>query len=81
MRLRHTSPALMRLLFVTDSLMMGGIETQLVDLVTRLDRRRFDLHVACFYGPRARELHFACALREADIPVYCFDPPISVSNS
>ena len=73
MRPRRTSPDQMRLLFVTDSLMMGGIETQLVDLVTRLDRRRFDLHVACLYGPHARELHFTRAFHEAGIPVYCFD--------
>ncbi len=64
---------MIRLLYVTDALMRGGVETQLLNLVTRLDRRRFEPHVVCLYGPRARELHFDRHLKEAGIPVYCLD--------
>lgn len=62
-----------RILYVTDTLMPGGIESQLVELVTRLDRTRFDPHVLCLYGPATRPLHFAPALRDAGIPVETLD--------
>lgn len=62
-----------RVLFVTDSLMAGGIESQLVELVTRLDRARFEPHVACLYGPTTSDTHFAPRLRAAGVPVYLLD--------
>lgn len=64
---------MLRILYVTDSLMAGGIESQLVELVTRLDRARFDLHVACLYGPTASDPHFAPHLTAAGVPVYMLD--------
>src|SRR5258708_6653106 len=62
-----------RILYITDYLAVGGIEAQLVELVTRLDRQRFEPHVACLYGPTARLLAFAPALQAAGIPLYSFD--------
>lgn len=61
---------MIRILYITDSLMLGGIETQLVDLVVRLDRSRFQPGIVCLYGPDARDLHFTELLREHDIPIY-----------
>ena len=52
----------MRVLFVADSLMAGGIESQLVALALGLDRAHFEPYVLSLYGPRARELHYAPAL-------------------
>ena len=62
-----------RILYITDSLVIGGIEAQLLELVTRLDRQRFEPHVACLYGPTARPLALAPALQAAGIPLYSFD--------
>jgi glycosyltransferase involved in cell wall biosynthesis len=62
-----------RVLFVTDSLMLGGVETQLVDLVTRLDRGAFDPIVLSLYGKRASDDHFAARLHAAGIPVVILD--------
>jgi glycosyltransferase involved in cell wall biosynthesis len=63
----------LRILYITDSLMAGGIESQLVDLVTRLDRSRFDPQIVCLYGPTARDLHFAPELAEAGVTVHTLD--------
>lgn len=63
----------LRILYVTDSLMAGGIESQLVDLVTRLDRTKFDPHIACLYGPTEHDLHFAPQLAAAGIPLHALD--------
>lgn len=62
-----------RILYVTDSLMPGGIESQLTDLITRLDRTRFEPHVLCLYGPRVRSLHFAPQIRAASVPITTLD--------
>ncbi len=63
-----------RILYVTDSLMAGGVEHQLVELVTRLDRQRFEPFVVCLYGERAgRSLHFMETLRRQNIPVFVLD--------
>lgn len=64
---------MLRILYVTDSLMAGGIESQLVELVTGLDRSRFEPHVLCLYGPKARSLHFAARIRAANICLYTPD--------
>jgi glycosyltransferase involved in cell wall biosynthesis len=60
---------MMRILYVADSLMAGGIESQLVELVLGLDRTRFEPYVLSLYGPSARDLHFAPLLRAAGIPL------------
>lgn len=60
----------MKILYITDSLMLGGIETQLVDLVTHLDRSRYEPAILCFYGPDARDVYFAEQLREHNIPLF-----------
>lgn len=38
-------------LFVINSLAAGGAERQLTELVRNMDKARFDVHVAVFYGP------------------------------
>lgn len=60
-------------LFVADSLMAGGIESQLVHLVCGLDRAEFAPQVLCLYGPTVRDLHFAPELREAEVPLHLPD--------
>lgn len=69
-----------RILYVTDSLMAGGIESQLVDLVTRLDRTLYEPYVLCLYGPTARDLHFAAQLEAAGVRVRALDLGWSVSD-
>jgi glycosyltransferase involved in cell wall biosynthesis len=64
---------MIRILYVADSLMAGGIESQLVELLTRLDRTRFEPFLVCLYGPRARDLHFAPHIQAANIPLYTPD--------
>lgn len=64
---------MIRILYVTDSLMAGGIESQLVGLVTRLDHTRFEPSILCLYGPTARSLHFATQIRAAGIPLHTPD--------
>ena len=63
----------LRILYVSDSLMAGGIESQLVELLTRLNPTRFHSRVLCLYGPHVRGLHFAPRLRAAGIPVTTLD--------
>ncbi len=58
------------ILYCTDSLAAGGAERQTVELITRLDRRRFSPHVFCLHGgERGGEPHFVEALRRAAVPV------------
>lgn len=54
--------------------MAGGTEQQLVELVTRLDRSRFEPSVLCLYGERSgRSLHFLSHLQRCGIPVTILD--------
>ena len=69
----QAEPTRTRILYVADSLMAGGIESQLVELATRLDRARFEPHILCLYGPTARALHYSPVVRAADIPLYLPD--------
>lgn len=65
---------MLRILYCTDFLMSGGVERQLTELVTRLDRSRFAPQFICLYGERAnRSLHFLPRFQEAGIPVEVFD--------
>ncbi len=65
---------MLRVLFCTDFLMSGGVERQVMELVTRLDRARFEPQVLCLYGERAgRSLHFLPRLQAASVPVEVFD--------
>jgi glycosyltransferase involved in cell wall biosynthesis len=67
---RGRAPAArVRVLYVTDYLFAGGIESQLTDLLVRLDQTRIEPHVLCIYGGRPDRLHFAGRLRAAGIPV------------
>jgi glycosyltransferase involved in cell wall biosynthesis len=59
----------MRILYVVDSLMAGGIESQLVELVVGLDRTHFAPTVLSLYGPTVRDLHFAPRLQAAHVPL------------
>lgn len=62
-----------RILFVTDSLIAGGIESQLVELITRLDRSRFEPHVLIFYRPPTHSPHFLPMLEAAGVAVTTLD--------
>ncbi len=64
---------MLKIIYVTDALMLGGVETQLVDLILRLDRSRFEPFVVCLYGPRARDNYFQKPLTQAGVPVYMLD--------
>lgn len=68
------------ILFVTDSLMAGGIESQLVALATGLDRDAYAPRVLSLYGPTVRDLHFAPALERAGIPLDLPDLPLSAAG-
>lgn len=47
----------LRVLFVIDELDIGGTEQQILELVRRIDRHRFEPHVCCFrYGRKAKEI-------------------------
>jgi starch synthase (maltosyl-transferring) len=61
---------MIKVLYCTDTLMSGGTEHQLTELITRLDRSRFEPTVLCLYGEKTgRSLHFAPLLRAAGVPV------------
>ena len=63
-----------RILYVTDSLTAGGVERQLTELVTRLDRQQFASLVVSLYGDRAGlHPHFAAPIEAAGIPLRVLD--------
>lgn len=62
-----------RILYVTDSLIAGGIESQLVELIRRLDRSRFEPHVLVFYRPPTHSPHFLPHLRAIGVSVTALD--------
>ena len=62
-----------RILYVTDSLIAGGIESQLVELIQRLDRSHFEPHVLTFYKMPTHSPHFLPQLRALDVPVTTLD--------
>jgi hypothetical protein len=62
-----------RILYVTDSLIAGGIESQLVELIQRLDRARYEPHVLVFYKMPTHSPHFLPQLRAAGVPVTTLD--------
>jgi glycosyltransferase involved in cell wall biosynthesis len=64
---------MIRILYVADSLMAGGIESQLVALATNLDRSRVEPHILSLYGPTVRSLHFAPDLEAASVPYRTLD--------
>lgn len=65
---------MIRILYITDTLMAGGVERQLTELVTRLDRTRYEPHIICLYAERAgRSLYFLERLKAASIAVYVLD--------
>jgi glycosyltransferase involved in cell wall biosynthesis len=65
---------MLRILYCTDSLTAGGIESQLTELTIRLDRTRFEPHIICLYSERAgRSRHFLPRLQAAGISVQVLD--------
>ena len=70
----------MPILYVTDSLMAGGIESQLVALATGLDRDHYAPRVLSLYGPTVRDLHFAPELERAGVPLELPDLPMSAAG-
>lgn len=64
----------LRIVYCTDSLMAGGTEQQLIELISRLDLERYEVYVICLYSHRAnRSLHFLAQLNSLNIPVINFD--------
>lgn len=54
--------------------MAGGTEQQLVELISRLDRRCFDPFVVCLYGERVgSSLYHLSALKSLGVSVYVLD--------
>lgn len=71
---------MIRILYVTDSLLAGGTEQQLVALIGALDRRQYQPLVVCLYGEQAgRSLHFLPALQRLDVPVLVLDKTRKIS--
>ncbi len=72
-------------LYCTDTLMAGGTERQLVQLITRLDRARFDPQVICLQGQHGGlSLHFAPQLQAVNVPLHIFNlgwTPIDIARS
>ena len=65
---------LQRILFITDSLMAGGTEHQLITLIAHLNREQFIPYVVCFYGGQAgRSLHFLDDLQKLDVSILVLD--------
>lgn len=65
--------SLTRILYITDSLIAGGIESQLVELIQRLDRDHFEPHVLTFYKMPTHSPHFLPQLRDLGVPVTTLD--------
>lgn len=64
----------MRILYCTDTLMAGGTEQQLVELISGLDFEKYEVYVICLYSYQAnRSLHFLPQLINLNIPVINFD--------
>ena len=61
-------PPPVRIAFCITDLDVGGAERMFVELVTRLDRHRWEPRVYCLSGPGALVAH----LQSAEIPVTCF---------
>lgn len=64
---------MIRILYIADSLMAGGIESQLVALTTNLNRAQIEPHILCLYGPTAHALHYAPALEAAGVQFSSMD--------
>lgn len=63
-----------RILYYTDTLMAGGIERQLSELLLHLDRSRFQPYVIYLYGDKVGYgQHFRDILEAAGIPVIALD--------
>lgn len=63
-----STPPPHRIAFGITELDAGGAERMLKELVTRLDRTKWEPHVYCL-GPEA---HYSAVMRECGIPVTCF---------
>ena len=72
--MNHRDTLPVRIGFCITDLDPGGAERQLVELVTRLDRGKFDPVVYCL-GPRpaSNPRSLADELEAAGVPVHCFD--------
>lgn len=64
----------LKIIYCSDSLMVGGTEQQLIELISRIDFEQYEVYVFCLYSSRAnRSLHFLAQLRSLDVPVFDFD--------
>lgn len=65
---------MVKILYILDLLVAGGVEHQTTALIAGLDRTRFDPHVLVFYGERAQRVpHFLPRLEAANVPVNILD--------
>jgi glycosyltransferase involved in cell wall biosynthesis len=72
---------MIRLLYYVDTLMAGGVESQLTELVLRLDRTRFEPEVVYLYGERVGfGQQFAAVLQDANVPVTALDLRLNTSG-
>lgn len=63
--------AALRILFCTDYLIAGGVERQVTELATNLDRARYAPILMCLYADRANmPMHFGPNIEAAGIPLY-----------
>src|SRR5260370_31569135 len=74
-----------KILYVTDTLMSGGVEHQLTELVTRLDRSRFDPQIICLQGEYGGiSLHYVPELQAANVRLHIFNlgwNPVGIARS
>ncbi len=65
---------MIRVLFISDTLMAGGTEQQMTALIRWINRSRIAPYVLCFYGKKAqRSLHFLPTLQALNVPVQVLD--------
>lgn len=72
---------MIKVLYVIDSLMAGGVENQMTQLILHLDPQQIKTSVVCLYGERAgRSLQFMNILKSAKFEVELLDLDWSMSS-
>jgi glycosyltransferase involved in cell wall biosynthesis len=59
----------------------GGTERQMIELIRRLDRRRFDVHVACFHKEGAWLPRVEACAPVASFPIHGFARPATLARA
>jgi glycosyltransferase involved in cell wall biosynthesis len=72
---------MIKVLYYVDTLMAGGVESQLTELVLRLDRSRFEPTVVYLYGEKVGfGQQFAAVLREKNVSVIALDLRLNTAD-